>query len=115
MGLAQYTIHAFLLSELCSRGVVTVRKTNTTGENTREHLVTLAYLPYDSDEPSLSNGVEEVTDYYSTNKLQLIGCDLPMHTTLYGEAWTSIHENAKWNIWLAQTLIFLIEVTSLLL
>jgi hypothetical protein len=54
MGLAQYTIHAFPLLELCSRDVATVRKTNTTGGNTREHLVTLAYLPCDSDEPSLS-------------------------------------------------------------
>jgi hypothetical protein len=88
MGTKYGTIHAFLLSELCSRDVVTVRKTNTTGENTREHLVILAYLPYDSDKPSLSNGVEEVIDYCGTNKLQLTGCDVPMHTTLYGEAWT---------------------------
>ena len=95
MGLVQYIIHAFPLSELCSRDVATVSKTNTTGENTREHLVTLAYLPYDSDEPSLSNGIEEVIGYCGMNKLQLIGCDVPMHTTLYGEAWTSIHENAN--------------------
>jgi hypothetical protein len=55
------------LSELCSREVATVRKTNTSGEGTREHLVTLVYLPPDSDESSLSNGVEKVTDYGDMN------------------------------------------------
>lgn len=57
MGLVQYTICAFPLSELCSRDVVTMRKTNTTGEKTRENLVTSAYLPCDSDEPPLSKGL----------------------------------------------------------
>jgi hypothetical protein len=57
MGLGQYTIRAFSLSELCSRDVVTMRKTNTTGEKTGENLVTLAYLPCDSDEPPLSKGL----------------------------------------------------------
>ena len=60
----------------CSKDVATVRMTHTTGGNRRELLVTLAYLPYDSDIPPPSKGLGEVTDYCSTNKMQLvIGCD----------------------------------------
>jgi len=54
MGLVQYTIRAFSLSELSSRGVVTMRKTNTTGEKTGGNLVTWAYLSCDSDEQPMS-------------------------------------------------------------
>jgi hypothetical protein len=46
-------VHAFLLSELCSRDVTMVRMTYTKGGSKRELIVTLAYLLCDSDEPSL--------------------------------------------------------------
>jgi len=73
------------LSKLCSRDVATVRKTNTTGENTREHFVTLVYFPYDSDELPPSKGLREVTDYCSTNKMQLIiGCNANAHYITWG-------------------------------
>jgi len=50
--------------------------THTAGGNTRDLLVTLAYLPYDSDIPPPSKGLRKVTDYCSTNKMQLVtGCD----------------------------------------
>lgn len=62
-----------------------MRKTYTTAENTREHLVTLAYLPYDSDIPPPSKGLREVTDYCNTNEKQLIiGCDAKTHYIIWG-------------------------------
>ena len=62
-----------------------MRKTNTTGQNTREHLVTLAYLHYDSDIPPPPKGLREVTDYCNTNKMQLItGYDAKAHCITWG-------------------------------
>jgi hypothetical protein len=56
--------------------------------------------------------LSEVIDYCSRNKFQLIfGCDATAHHILWG-AWTSIHKQAVWG--LAQILIFLIKVNSLL-
>ena len=70
------TVHAFLLSELCSRDVTTVRVTYIRGGSKRELIVTSAYLSYDSDKPHLSQGLREVIVYCNRNKLQLIvGCD----------------------------------------
>jgi hypothetical protein len=86
-------VHAFPLSELCSRDVKTVRMTYTRGGSKRERTVTSAYLPYDSDEPPPSKGLR-VVDYCSRNKLQLIGCDASAHHIIWGTR-TSIHkENA---------------------
>ena len=50
------TVHAFLLSELCSREATTVKMTYTRERSKREFTVTLVNLPYDSDEPPLSKG-----------------------------------------------------------
>jgi hypothetical protein len=59
--------------------------TYTTGGNTSELLVTLAYLPYDSDIPLPSKGLREVTDYCNTNKMQfIIGCDTKAHYIMWG-------------------------------
>jgi hypothetical protein len=59
--------------------------TYTGGGSKRKLTVTLAYLPYDSDEPPPSKGLREVVDYCSRNKLQLIvGCDANAHHIIWG-------------------------------
>jgi hypothetical protein len=74
------TVHAFPLSELCPRDVTTARVTYIRGQSKREPIVTSAYRHYDSDEPPTSEGLQEVVDYCSRNKLQLIvGCDANAH------------------------------------
>jgi len=59
-----------------------------------EIIVTLAYLPYNSDEPPLSKGLREVVEYCRLNcssSLDVIG----MHTTLCEGAQILTHkENA---------------------
>jgi hypothetical protein len=50
------TVHAFPLSELCSRDVTMVRVTYRRGGSKRELIVTSAYLPYDSDKPPRQRG-----------------------------------------------------------
>ena len=88
------TIHVFVLLELCSRNVTTVRMTYTRGGSKKEITVTLAYFPYDSDELPLSKGLREVTDYCGINCSSSLDV-MPTHTTLYEGSWTSIHkENA---------------------
>ena len=88
------TIYVFLLLEMCSRDGMTFRMTYTRGGCKKEITVTLAYLPYDSDERPLSKGLREVVEYCRIN------CSLSLDvmqtcTTLYEGAWTSIHkENA---------------------
>jgi hypothetical protein len=83
----------------------------------RELIVTLAYLPYDSEEPPLpSKGLREVVDYCSRNKLQLIiGCGVTAHHII----WLSTDINPQGEClmeYLFNTnLNFLIKVTSLLL
>jgi hypothetical protein len=79
------TVHAFPLSDLCSRDVMVVRVTYIRGGSKRELIVTSAYLPYDSDEPPPSKGLREVVDYCSRHKLQLIvGCDAKAHHIIWG-------------------------------
>jgi hypothetical protein len=86
------TVHAFPLSELCSRDVTMVRVTYIRGGSKRELIVTSAYLPYNSDEPPPSKGLREVTDYCSRNKLQVIvGCD----ANAYHIVWGSMDINAR--------------------
>lgn len=76
------TVHAFLLSELCSRDVVTVKMTYTR-ERKWEHNLTSAYLPYDSHEPN--KWLREVTHNCCRNKLHLIfGCDTSEHHIIWG-------------------------------
>jgi hypothetical protein len=73
------------MSQFCSRDVKTVRVTYIRGGSKRELIVTLAYLPYDSDKPPLLKGLREVIDYCSRNKLQLIvGCDVKAHHIIWG-------------------------------
>jgi len=73
-------VHAFPLWDLCSGDVTTVKMTYTRGGSKRKLIVTLAYLPYDSDEPPLSKGLREVAHYCGRNKLQLfVGCDASAH------------------------------------
>ena len=87
-------IHVFLLLELCSRSVTTVRMTYTRGGSKKEIIVTLAYLLYDSDELPLSKGLREVIDYCGINCSSSLDV-MPTHTALYEGSWTSIHkENA---------------------
>jgi splicing factor 45 len=79
------TVHAFPLSELCSRAATMVRVTYRRGGSKRELIVTSAYLPYDSNEPPPSKRLRKVVDYCSRNKLQLIiGCDANAHHIIWG-------------------------------
>jgi hypothetical protein len=65
--------------------VTTVRVTYIRGGSKRQLTVTMAYLPYDSDEPPLSKKLREVIDCCSRNKLQLIvGCDASAHHIIWG-------------------------------
>jgi hypothetical protein len=74
------TGHAFLLSELYSRDVRMVMMTYIRGGSKRELIVTLAYLPFDSDKPPLSEGLWEVIVYCHRNTLHLIvECDANAH------------------------------------
>jgi hypothetical protein len=78
-------VHAFPLSQLCSRDVTTERVTYIRGGSKRELIVTSVYLPYDSDKPSPLKGLREVVEYFSRNKLQLIvGCDANAHHIIWG-------------------------------
>jgi hypothetical protein len=62
-----------------------VRVTYTRGGNTKEFIVTSAYLSYNSDEPPPSKGLREVSDYCSRNKMQLIiGYDVNAHHIIWG-------------------------------
>jgi hypothetical protein len=75
-------VHAFLLSELCSRDVMTVKKTYTTGSK-RKLTLTSAYPPYNSYE--LNKGLREVIHACCRNKLHLIfGCDTSEHHIIWG-------------------------------
>jgi len=57
-----------------------VKMADTRGGSKRKLIVTLAYLPCNSDEPPLSKGLREVVYYCGGNKLQLIvGCDASAH------------------------------------
>jgi hypothetical protein len=79
------TVHAFPLSELCSKDEATVRVTYKRGGSKRELIVTSVYFPYDSDIPPPSKGLREVVDYCSRNKLQLIiRCDANAHHIIWG-------------------------------
>ena len=89
-------VHAFPLVKLCSRDVTTVKMTYTRG-STRELSVTSAYLPYDSDETLPSEGLRtSLTFVVGINCSSSLDV-MPMHTTIFGGAWTSVHEeNASW-------------------
>jgi hypothetical protein len=79
----------------CAVGdVTTFRMTYTRGGSKKEITVTLAYLPYDSDEPPLSKGLREVIEYCRINCSSSLDV-MPTYTTLYEGARTSTHkENA---------------------
>jgi hypothetical protein len=73
------------LLEFCSRDATTVRITYAYGGGNRELVVTSAYIPYDSDEPTPSKEVKDITDYcYGRKKQLIIGCDANAHHTLCG-------------------------------
>jgi hypothetical protein len=62
------------------------------GGSKRKLIVTLAYLPYDSDKPPRQRGYRKsLATAVGINCSSLLNV-IPMHTTLYGGAWTSIHE-----------------------
>jgi hypothetical protein len=84
------TVHVFPLSQLCSRDEMMVRATYIRGGSKRELTVTSAYLPYDSDETLPSKGLTTAVGIKCSSPLD----GMPMHTTLYGGAWTSIHEES---------------------
>jgi hypothetical protein len=89
------TVHAFPLSELCSRDVTRVKVTYFRGGSVRELIVTSVYLPYDSDEPPLSKGLREAVNYCSSNKLQLIiRCDANAHHIICGSTDINPKESA---------------------
>jgi hypothetical protein len=78
---------------MCSRDV-TRRMTDTRGGSKKEITLTLAYLPYDSDEPALSKGLREVVVYCRINCNSSLDV-IPMYTTFYEGAQTPIQkENA---------------------
>jgi hypothetical protein len=65
--------------------MATVRILYSSEGNQREHIVTSAYLPYDSDEPPPSKEWREVIDDCSSSRKQLIiGCDANAHHILWG-------------------------------
>jgi hypothetical protein len=71
-----------------------VRVTYIRGGSTRELIVTLAYLPNDSEDRPPSKGLREVVDYCSRNRLQLIvGCDATAHHIIWGS--TDIHPRGE--------------------
>ena len=83
--LVRNTIQAFPLLKLCSRDAVAVRLTFNGGGSIRDHIITSAYLPYDSDEPSPSGELWDVVNYCCRNNLQLIaGCDANAHHIVWG-------------------------------
>jgi len=83
------TVHAFLLSEVCSRDVMTVNMTYTRGSK-RELTITSAYIPYDSYEPN--KGLSEVIHDCCRNKLHLIfGCNTNEHHII----WESMEINPQ--------------------
>ena len=51
------TVHTFPLWDLCSGDVMMMKMTYTRGGSKRKLIVTLAYLPFDSDEPPPVKGV----------------------------------------------------------
>jgi hypothetical protein len=55
-------INALPLLEFCSRDTTTVRITYAYGGGNRELVVTSAYLPYDSDEPTPSKEMKDIID-----------------------------------------------------
>ena len=63
-----------------------------TRRSIRELTVTLAYLLYDSDETPPSEGLRKsltfVVGINCSSSLDV----MPLHTTIFGGAWTSIHE-----------------------
>jgi hypothetical protein len=78
-------INVLLLLEFCSRDVAMVRILYSTEGNQRELILTLAYLPYDSDEPPPLKELRDITDYCSSSRKQLIiGYDVNAHHILWG-------------------------------
>jgi hypothetical protein len=77
-------INALSLLEFCSRDATMVRITYTSGGG-KELVVSSAYLPYNSDEPTPSKEVKDIIDYCHSRKKQLItGCDANAQHTLWG-------------------------------
>jgi RNase P/RNase MRP subunit p30 len=59
---------------------MTVRTKYTNRQSMRELTVTLAHLLQDSEKPPLLEGVRQVIDLCSKNKMQIIvGCDANAH------------------------------------
>jgi hypothetical protein len=84
-------VHAFPLLKLYSRDVTMAKITYTRG-SIRELNVTSAYLPYDSDETPPPEGLRKsLTTVVGTNCSSSLDV-MPTHTTIFGEAWTSIHD-----------------------
>ena len=68
--------HAFVLLELSSKDVTMVRITSTRWGSQKELIVTSAYLPYYTDEPSPNKDPRDVINYCSSRgKQHIIGCD----------------------------------------
>jgi hypothetical protein len=71
-----------------------MRITYTYGGRHEELTVASAYLPYDSDEPSPTKELRDITDYCQRRKKHLIiGCDTNTHNTLWGSTSTNPRES----------------------
>lgn len=82
------SLHGFLIQQLTSDDIVTVRLKMKLGGKLREVLVVSLYLPYDQAIPT--NDLINVTNYCKTNKLGLIiGCDANAHNECYGSTDTN--------------------------
>jgi splicing factor 45 len=83
-------INALPSLELCSRDATTVRITYTYRGGCEELIVASTYLPYDSDEPPLTEKMRDIIDYCKSKKKQLIvGCDANAHHILWESTGTN--------------------------
>jgi hypothetical protein len=64
--------------------VTTVRITYNTGGNWKELIVTLAYLPYDSDKPPPTKEMKDVINHSNRGRQLIIVCDANAHHTSWG-------------------------------
>ncbi|XP_023712419.1 uncharacterized protein LOC111867116 isoform X2 [Cryptotermes secundus] len=74
----------------CSRDATAVRITYTYRGGSRELIIALVYLPYDSDEPPPAKEMRDIIDYCFSRKKQLtIGYDANTHHILWESTGTN--------------------------
>jgi hypothetical protein len=78
---ARNHITALPLLDLCSTDATTVRMTYRSGRSCEELIITSAYLPYDSDEPSPARELRTSSTTSAAGKSTSPMGVMPMHTT----------------------------------